>query len=143
MIATKEKTLDKGSISSMGKTELQEMVIALKAKGHSIRKIGRDLDLSPTTVSNWVIELELEIARAKAIELEALYESALVAKEHRVLLLSDQLKAIREELSSRGLEEVPTKDLLKLQLEYLEALMGEVIEPIHLSDQDLEELEEL
>jgi hypothetical protein len=66
------------------------------------------------TAANWQAGLEEEIASAKAIELEALYERAYLAKEQRIRMLARELRAIRAEIMSRGPEDVPTRDLLKL-----------------------------
>lgn len=130
-------------LQESGKAELQQQLIELRAKGWSIRKIASKLKIGKTTAANWIAELEEEIAAAKAIELEALYERALMSKEARIRRLSQQLKAIQKELKERGLEDVPTEKLLKLQLEYLAALDEEYTEPRVLSEDEMAELKAL
>ena len=126
-----------------GKLDRKQELIELRAKGYSLRKAAKSLDISKSTAANWQAELEAEIATAKAIELEALYERAYMAKEQRIRLLAGQLKAIKAEIKSRGLETVPTKDLLRLQLDYYQALLDEFIEPRVLSGDEIAELKAL
>jgi hypothetical protein len=120
-----------------GKNELKSQFIEMRAKGLSIRAIARDLQLSPQTISNWHVELEEEIARLKAIELEALYEEFHLLKAHRLKRLGGQLSAIEEELSQRELSDVSTDKLLELQLKYQDEARKEHVEPQYLSDEDL------
>ena len=140
------QTLDKGEYmgaNGAGKLEIRHDFIELRAKGWSLRKAANKLKISKSTAANWQAELEEEIASAKAIELEALYERAYLAKEQRIRMLARQLKDIRAELKSRGLEAVPTRDLLRLQLDYYEALLDEFVEPRVLSGPEIEELKAL
>ena len=90
------------ALSSKGRVELKNKFVEMRARGLSIRSIARQLKLSPQTLSNWQAELEQEIARLKAIELEALYESYHLLKEHRVRLLGDQIQNIQDELKAFG-----------------------------------------
>jgi hypothetical protein len=112
-----------------GKLDLKNKFVELRAKGLSIRKISEQLRHSPQTCLNWQGELEEEIARLKAIELEALYEKYHLLKEHRVKLLGDQIKAIQDELKKRDLSQTSTDKLLELQLKYLEEACKECVEP--------------
>lgn len=130
-------------LQEAGKTELKQQLIELRAKGWSIRKIASRLKIGKTTAANWLVELEEEVATARAIELEALYERAYLAKEGRIKLLSSQLKAIQAELKERGLSDVGTDKLLRLQLDYLEALEEEHVEPQILSEDEIAELKAL
>lgn len=130
-------------LQTAGKTELQQEMIELRAKGWSIRKIADQLQVGKSTVVNWLAELEEEIATRKAIELDALYETAYMNKEARITLLAGQLEAIQQEITKRGLEDVPTDRLLRLQLEYLQALEEERIEPRPLTDRAMAELKAL
>lgn len=112
-----------------GKIEQRKRFIELRAKGHSLRECGDRLNRAASTLCNWETELEQEIAQARAIELEALYDEAMVAKRHRVELLSGQLQNLREELKQRDLSDVPTGQLFRLMLKVLEALDDEQTEP--------------
>ena len=123
-----------------GKNEVKARFIAMRAKGVSIRAIAKKFKVSPTTLSSWQVELEAEIARLKAIELEGLYEQYNLLKEHRLQLLGNQLQDIKDELSKRDLSEVPTDKLLDIQLKYLDDIRKEYVETIFLSDEDIEAL---
>lgn len=123
-----------------GKNELKIRFIELRAKGLSIRAIAKELQLAPQTISNWHVELEEEIARLKAIELEALYEEFHLLKAHRLKKLGSQLSAIEEEISKRELSDVPTEKLMDLQIKFLDELRKEHVEPRYLSDEDLKDL---
>jgi hypothetical protein len=121
----------------LAKNQLKSRFIEMRAKGLSIRAIAKDFKLSPQTISNWHVELEEEIARLKAIELEALYEEFHLFKAHRLKRLGGQLSAIEEELSKRELSDVSTDKLLELQLKYQDEARKEHVEPQYLSDGDL------
>lgn len=112
----------------LGREQLREQVIELRAQGLSIRKIAGRVHRSRSTIGRWVALWDEEIARRRAIELEALYEQAAMTKEARVKRLSSQIKGIEKELRARGLEDVSTERLLKLLLEYHEALGAEYVE---------------
>lgn len=112
-----------------GKLDQKKKFVELRAKGFSIRKIARKLRHSPQTCLNWQAELEDEIARLKAIELEALYEKYHLLKEHRIELLGSQIEAIRRELKNRDLGELSTEKLLDLQLRYIDEACKEYVEP--------------
>lgn len=126
--------------SAMGKNELKSQFIELRAKGLSIRAIAKELQLAPQTISNWQVEMEEEIARLKAIELEALYEEFHLLKAHRLRKLGSQLSTIEEEISKRELTDVPTEKLMDLQIKFLDELRKEHVEPRYLSDEDLKDL---
>jgi len=135
----------KGSVikypdTPQGKNEVKAQFIEMRAKGLSIRAIAKKFKLSPQTLSNWQAELEAEIARLKAVELEGLYEQYNLLKEHRLQLLGNQLQDIKDELKKRDLSDVPTDKLLDIQLRYLDDIRKEFIVPIFLSDEDIEAL---
>ena len=116
-------------IKSKGKTEIKQDFINLRAKGHTIRAIAKELNVSPTTILTWENELNEEIAELKAIELESLYDQYHLTKKHRLKDISKQLAAIQKELSSRKLTDISTDRLLDLNLRYLERVEKEYIEP--------------
>ncbi len=115
-------------LEELGREELREQVIELRAQGMSIRKIAGRVRKSRSTIGRWIALWDEEIARRRAIELEALYERAAMTKEARIKRLSTQIGAIEKELKSRGLVDVSTERLLKLLLEYHEALGAEYVE---------------
>ena len=116
-------------IKSKGKAEIKQDFINLRAKGHSIRAIASELNLSPQTVLNWEGDFNEEISRLKAVELESLYEQFHLTKKHRLKEISAQLQLIQKELSTRKLTDISTDRLLDLNLRYLERAEKEYIEP--------------
>ena len=62
-----------------------------------------------------------------------------MAKEGRIKLLGEQIKAIQKELKDRAkpLADVPTDKLLDLQLRYYQALQEEYTEPRPLSSEEI------
>ena len=118
----------KGPADEQGREQLREQVIELRAQGLSIRKIAGRVHKSRSTIGRWIALWDEEIARRRAIELEALYERAAMTKEARIKRLSTQIGAMEKELKSRGLADVSTERLLKLLLEYHGALGAEYVE---------------
>jgi hypothetical protein len=112
-----------------GKTEIKQDFINLRAKGHTIRHIAKSLHLSPQTVLNWESDLNEEISRLKAVELESLYEQYQLTKKYRIKEISGQIQAIQKELSNRNLSDISTDRLMDLNLRYLERADREYIEP--------------
>ena len=111
-----------------GKEEQKRRFIELRAKGHGYARIAEELGVSKGTLANWNTELETEIARAKAVELEALQEEFYLLKEGRIRFLGEQLKAIQTEIGSRDLSKVSTGKLLELLLRFFAELKGEYVE---------------
>ena len=119
IIALSEQPRQPGrqSLEQPGKMEIKEEFVQLRAKGWSYTRIARKLKVSKSTLSNWRGELEEEIASLKAMELEALQERYWMAKEGKIKLLGETLKAIQKEIKDRdkALADVPTEKLLELQ----------------------------
>lgn len=141
IIALSEQPRQPGrqGLEQPGKMEIKEEFVQLRAKGWSYTRIARRLKVSKSTLSNWRAELEEEIASLKAMELEALQERYWMAKEGRIKLLGEQIKAIQKELKDREkpLADVPTDKLLELQLKYYQALQEEYTEPRPLSSEEI------
>jgi transposase-like protein len=114
--------------ASLGKEEQKHRFVMLRAKGYSYARIARELGLSKGTLTAWSTELEAEIAKARAVELEALQEEFFLLKEGRIRLVGEQLKAIQTEIGKRDLSKVNTDKLLELQLRYFGELKGEYVE---------------
>jgi transposase-like protein len=123
-----------------GKQEVKTQFIEMRAKGHSIRSIARQFNLSPTTLVNWQSEFDAEIARLKSIELECLYEQYHLLKEHRVTALGEQLNTIKTALTGRNLSDVATEKLLDLQLRYMDEIRKELVDLKVISDSDIKNL---
>ncbi len=131
------------SLQELGKLDVKLQFVALRAKGWSYAKIAKRLKVSKGALANWNAELEEEIASLKAMELEALQETYFLAKEGRIKLLGEQVKAIQRELKSRPLADIPTDKLLELLLRYYGELREEAIEPRPLSSQEMAEIKAL
>jgi transposase-like protein len=85
----------------MAHKEQKIRFIELRAQGHSYASIAKELGVSKGTLTAWSTELETEIARARAVELEALQEEFSLLKEGRIRLVGEQLKAIQTEIGKR------------------------------------------
>jgi len=112
----------------LGKEEQKHRFIALRAKGYSYARIATELRVSKGTLGAWSAELEGEITKVRALELEALQEEFFLLKEGRIRLIGEQLKAIQTEIGQRDLSEIKADKLLELQLRYFGELKGEYVE---------------
>jgi hypothetical protein len=117
--------------------ELKQQFITLRAKGYSLEKIAKQIGKCRQTLSNWNSDLQEEIANAKAIELEALFEECLLSKEHRVKELSKLMSKINEELKKRDLSQVSDDKLIDLKLKIGDQLKSEFFEPRIVSDNEI------
>ena len=117
--------------------------VQLRAKGLSYAKIARRLGVAKSTLANWNGELEVEVASARAMELEALQEQFFLHKEGRIRLLGEQLLRLRAELARRDLADVPTDKLLELLLKHHAALREEFVEVRPLPDREAARLKAL
>ncbi len=151
-MTTQSQHVCKGTIADMenkpaqglakpGRLELKRHFVELRAKGYSLARCAEQLHVSKSTLATWQQDLEAQIASLKAIELEALQEEFFVAKEGRLRLLGEQVKALREELETRALSDVPTDKLLDILLKYHQALREEYVEPRPLSGREIKRLE--
>jgi transcriptional regulator with XRE-family HTH domain len=123
--------------------DVKQRFIELRAKGWSFDKIAKELGKAKQTLLDWSKDLDLEIAQAKAIELETIYESYSLYKEARLKMIGGILSKIKEELDQRDLSDVPTDKLLDLLLKYEGVLKEMIVEPIFLSSKEMvEEREE-
>lgn len=111
-----------------GKTELQERFIELRAEGRSFADIAAALDVSKPTLIAWSKDLRKELANARTLRLDALFEKYAVAKSKRIEVFGKRLEAILAELDRRDLADVPTPALLKLVLDYGAKLKDEAAE---------------
>jgi DNA-binding XRE family transcriptional regulator len=108
-----------------GKAELKERFVELRAAGLSYADAAEQLGVSKPTLIAWSKELSFQIKNARNLRLDALFERFAIAKEKRVEVFGERLKAILTELDKRDLTEVPTPALLTLALKYGEHLREE------------------
>lgn len=140
MTLVKKEEFSLALLEEPGKLELKSQFVELRAKGWSYSRIARKLKVSKSTLANWNSELEAEIASLRSMELEALYERYFLAKEGRIKLLGEQLKAVQAELKTRSLEDISTDKLLDILLKIYQALREEYTEARPLSDEEIQAL---
>lgn len=119
--------------------ETKQQFIELRAQGWSFDKIAKELGRAKQTLIDWSKELSDEIANLKALELEALYESHYLMKEHRLKTFGAMLTKITTEIQKRDLSDVPTDKLLDLLLKYNSQVRDEIIDPTYKSSQEIED----
>jgi len=116
--------------------ETRERFIELRAQGLSFDKISKELRVSKQTLIDWSKSLQEEIKNLRAIELEALQEKYFLTKEKRLELFGEKLKAIKEELDKRDLNELMTDKLFELFLKFHRILKEEAV-PLELEKNDM------
>jgi hypothetical protein len=119
--------------------EVKHRFIELRALGKSYAAICKELQITKRTAVDWGRQLEQEIARLKAIELEGLYESYGLQKEARIKALGGMLQRMEQELAQRDLTKVNTGRLLELYLTYHQQAALDTQEFRFISTQEEEE----
>ena len=122
--------------------ETKRRFIELRAKGYSFDKIAKELGKAKQTLLDWSRELDQEIAQAKALELDSLYESYSLYKEARLKTLGEILSKLKKEVDNRDLTDLPTDRLLDLFLKYEGVVKESLVEPIFKSSREIEEEKE-
>ena len=110
--------------------ETKRRFIELRAKGYSFDKIAKELGKAKQTLLDWSRELDQEIAQAKALELDSLYESYSLYKEARLKTLGEILSKLKKEVDNRDLTDLPTDRLLDLFLKYEGVVKESLVEPV-------------
>lgn len=122
--------------------ETKRRFIELRAKGYSFDKIAKELGKAKQTLLDWSRDLDQEIAQAKALELDSLYESYSLYKEARLKTLGEILSKLKKEVDNRDLTDLPTDRLLDLFLKYEGVVKESLIEPVFKSSREIEEEKE-
>jgi hypothetical protein len=122
--------------------ETKRRFIELRAKGYSFDKIAKELGKAKQTLLDWSRELDQEIAQAKALELDSLYESYSLYKEARLKTLGEILSKLKKEVDNRDLTGLPTDRLLDLFLKYEGVVKESLVEPVFKSSREIEEEKE-
>jgi transcriptional regulator len=122
--------------------ETKQRFIELRAKGYSFDKIAKELGKAKQTLLDWSKELDLEIAQAKALELETLYESYSLYKEARLKTLGEILLKLKKEVDQRDLSDLHTDKLLDLFLKYEGVVKETLVEPVFKSSTEIAEEKE-
>ena len=115
----------------------KERFIELRAEGRSYTDIAAALNVSKPTLIAWGKELQKDIANAKTLRMDEVFEKYAVAKSRRVEVFGERLNAIMAELDKRDMADVPTSSLLTLALKYGENMRCEH-EPLSLQGEDVE-----
>lgn len=126
-------------VIEQGKTDKKIMFVELKAKGWSLRKIEKEIDVNIGTLSNWNKSLEYEISTLKAIQLEELYSKYYMNKEARIKEYGELLEELKKERKKRKLDDIPTAKLIELEMKQQEILKMEYILPYY-SNKDITEI---
>ncbi len=105
--------------------EQMQQFIELRAENVSYAKIAKQIGVSKTTLIDWAKNCELEIENRRAVTYEALNEQYKAGQQHRLQMWSEQLEAVRAELKTRGLADVPTTKLIEMLDTLSEKLRGE------------------
>jgi transcriptional regulator with XRE-family HTH domain len=92
----------------------KQQFVELRANNESYEKIAKKLKVSKTTLIAWAKDSELDTENLRAITYEALQEQYKVGQQHRLQMWSEQLEAVRTELKTRGLGDLPTAKLIEL-----------------------------
>jgi hypothetical protein len=117
--------------------ETKRRFIELRAKGYSFDKIAKELGKAKQTLLDWSRDLDQEIAQAKALELDSLYESYSLNKEARLKTLGEILSKLKKEVDQRDLIDLPTDRLLDLFLKYEGVVKESLVEPIFKSSREM------
>ena len=95
-------------------TDTKSQFIELRAKGWSLARIAAHINVSPRTLVDWNRQAQAEIRVLRSLELEALQEKILATHEQELTSLVQHLKRLEEELATRQLNRMETKDLYRL-----------------------------
>ena len=98
----------------MHSTDTKSQFIELRAKGWSLTRIAARINVSPRTLVEWNRQSQAEIRLLRAVELEALQERILATHEQELTSLMQHLQRLEEEVATRKLQFVDTKDLYRL-----------------------------
>ncbi len=110
--------------TELSKGDKKNKFIELRAKEVSYDNIAKELNVSKPTLISWAKELNTEIHNIRQLQRDSLREQYAIGKQHRLEMLSEQLKKMREELAKRDLADIPSSQLLTMVMK-LEARIAE------------------
>lgn len=122
--------MGKAATKDAGKVAQKERFVELRAEGFSYADIAEKLGVSKPTLISWSKELSVDIANARAIRMDALFERFRISTEKRVEAFGKHLEAILAELDKRDLSKLSTTTLFHLALKYGSALKAEYAPPV-------------
>lgn len=98
----------------------------LRSLGSSYHKIASQLDISITTAKTWGKKFTLEIQQLARVRVAKFAEEHLQVLESRMILRSEMIVSMRDELLTRDLSEIDTPTLLRIYLKHLDSAQKEV-----------------
>jgi transposase len=113
----------------------KQKFIEMRAQGFSFDKIAKELGISKPTVLKWSQEYGKEIANLTYFQLEATLAQFRLEKGSRVESMATLLNKALEELRSRSLEDLSTKELLSMIHQTSERLQSELSEVRYITDE--------
>ena len=118
--------------------KVKEKFIELRASGMTLAQAAKELDIAYNTAVNWERQDKEQIDAIRAIKLEELMDKFRMTKERRIELFGQQLLAVQEELSKRGLSDVPTQKLMDMMMRLSKLLETEAIHPRFMTEDDID-----
>jgi transposase-like protein len=94
--------------------ETQQKFIELRVQGKTYAQIAQELNVCKRTLIHWSRKFQFEIHNRRAIEMEALCNQLLPAREIRVRELASQLRQVEDELEKRSISDLSTPRLFSL-----------------------------
>jgi len=91
--------------------EIKDKFIQLRAKGMSLRTIGKELDISKSIAWKWAAQFETEIENLRAFEHQAIQEQYFASYEREISILAEETNRVYEVLRGRDYGYVPTPQL--------------------------------
>ncbi len=95
-------------------TDTKSQFLELRAKGWSLARIAKHLNVAQRTLVDWNCQEHELIRTLRAIELEALQEKILSTREQELTCLQQELDRLQQELAKRSVEVVSTENLYRL-----------------------------
>lgn len=95
-------------------TDTKAQFLQLRAKGWSLARIANRLNVAQRTLVNWNRQEQDQIRSLQSIELEALRDKILAAREQELNHLQQELDRLESELAKRSLKYTSTEDLYRL-----------------------------
>lgn len=103
-----------------------ERFMELRSLGSSYHRIASQMDISVTTAKTWGKRFSLEIQQLARARVAKFAEEHLQVLENRLILRSEMIVSMRDELLTRDLSDIDTATLLKVYLRYLDSAQKEV-----------------
>jgi transposase len=101
-------------IIDMHTVDTKSRFIELRAKGWSLARIAKAIDVSQRTLVDWNRQHRAELQALRAVEVEALEEKLLASHEHELACLARSLEKIENVLSERKFDYEPARDLFHM-----------------------------